>query len=154
MDGDQKIERREEAINANLKGMIGQIAIGKKDIGTLDEWCKRKKMEEKEGEREEKLNKKVQKEGDRMIGIILKKIRKLKIEGRAEREEVKEGMERIRREIEGIKMEIKMKEENWEKERERRRIERLERMIEKGNSEKKWKKRIKRIEENLEREER
>lgn len=92
--------------------MIGQIAIGKKGIGTLDEWCKRKKMEEEEEEREEKLNKKVQKEGDRMIGIILKKIRKLKIEGRAEREEVKEGMERIRREIEGIKMEIKMKEEN------------------------------------------
>lgn len=37
-------------------------------------------------------------------------------------------------------MEIKIKEENWEKERERKRIERLERMIEKGNSEKKWKK--------------
>lgn len=97
-------------------------------------------MEEEEGEREEKLNKKVQKEGDRMIGIILKKIRKLKIEGRAEREKVKKGMERIRREIEGIKMEIKIKKENWEKERERKRIERLERMIEKGNSEKKWKK--------------
>lgn len=37
MDRNQKIERREEAINANLTGMIGQIAIGKKGIDTLDE---------------------------------------------------------------------------------------------------------------------
>lgn len=37
-------------------------------------------------------------------------------------------MEGLKREIEGIKMEIKMKEENWEKEREmiRGKIERLE----------------------------
>lgn len=30
MERYQEIERREEAINANLKGMIGQIAVGKK----------------------------------------------------------------------------------------------------------------------------
>ncbi|EFN70469.1 hypothetical protein EAG_10829 [Camponotus floridanus] len=57
IEGDQEIERREEAINANLKGMIGQIAIGKKGAGTLDEWCKRKKKEEEEGEGRRKFYK-------------------------------------------------------------------------------------------------
>lgn len=38
------MERREKAINTNLKGMIRQIAIGRKgSVGTLDEWCKRKR---------------------------------------------------------------------------------------------------------------
>lgn len=157
MEGE--IERREEAVNTNLKGMVGQIAIGRKgSVGTLDEWCKRKREEEEEGggEGEGKLNKKVQKEGDRMTGIILKEIRELKIEGRVGREEVKEGMEGIKREIEGIKMEIKMKEENWEKERERMRgrIERLERMIEEGRLGEETEKRIGRIEESIEKEER
>lgn len=55
----------------------------------MDEWCKRKREEEEEGGGEGKLNKKVQKEGDRMTGIILKEIRELKIEGRVGREEVK-----------------------------------------------------------------
>lgn len=157
MEGDQEIERREEAVNANVKGTVGQITIGRRgSAGTLDEWCKRKREEEEEGEGEGKLNKKVQKEGDRMVGIILKEIRELKIEGRAGREEIKEGMEGIKREIEGIKMEIKMKEENWEKERERmrERIERLERMIEESRLGEETEKRIRKIEENLEREER
>lgn len=89
-----------------------------------------------------------------MIGIILEEIRGMKVEGRMGREEVREGIEGIKREIVGIKIEMRMKEEKWEKEKEEKKIDKLEKSIRESRSGGKIEKRIRKIEENIEREER
>lgn len=45
------------------------------------------------------------------MGIILKEIRELRVEGKVSREELKDGIDGIKNEIETIKKEIRMKEE-------------------------------------------
>lgn len=89
--------------------------------GTIDELLKRKRerSEEKDVRRG---SKKIVKEGniDREvgnIGIILKEIRELRVEGKVSREELKDGIDGIKNEIETIKKEIRMKEERWEREK-------------------------------------
>lgn len=91
-----------------------------------------------------------------MIGIILEEIKGMKIEGKMGREKVKERIEGIKREIEGIKIEMRMKEEKWEKEKEEmmKRIDKLEKSIRENRSGGKIKEKIRKIKENIEREER
>lgn len=154
METDREVEKGEKVGNIILKGKIGQAAVGRRDsVGTIEESCKRKRDGSGDESKEGGSNKKAQKD---MIGIILEEIRGMKVEGRMGREEVREGIEGIKREIVGITIEMRMKEEKWEKEKEEmvKKIDKLEKSIRESRSGGKIEKRIRKIEENIEREER
>lgn len=147
MEGGERVEKGDQMKNKN--GKVGQFAMGKEKLGstkTLEDWCKRKRdveegigedMEERsQGRTSKRMLVAREEEGEgEMRGrecVILREIRELREEGRRDREELKGGIEDIRKEIEEVKREMRWKEEIWRKEREelKERVGRLERSIE------------------------
>lgn len=71
---------------------------------------------------------------DDMLGVVLEEIKEMKLEGKQDKKKMMDKLERIRSEIESMKVEMKKKEEEWEKEKRSMliRIEELEKKVDGG----------------------
>lgn len=105
-------------------------------VGMIEDWLKRKRDElRRRGEiKAFQKSRKIQrspvkaKKEKGNLGLILQEIRALRLEGRKNREEVKEAVEEMRKEIGEMKEKMRMEEGEWRKKRKemRGRLEKLE----------------------------